>query len=338
MGFFCLVIKMLVAFLVTNAKSDQTAPPSWLLDTLLRGVEKFVLHELNRPLVFADICLRASRMVTDQAARLLLCLGQINGLRRVATTTAEVASVKALFDGTESKINALPESPRKERLASFLQYQAGVFMARNGFYQEASMGQLRTFANAPTRAEREIGRFLSRVYLLWGSLVDCDDPTINAKLLVGIIAGYEDLERAVKGTAHEAQWGLGNGPIHILQGYIWIGVFVSDSLWDKLYPRVKEAAQKSPAFAEWAEVLEVVRNLQGGNDTEAFALATAIIARSSDPNAVATCRLLKARLLRANGAAEEALARYAEIQPVPDCHQVAAVAARESAALQPPLC
>lgn len=324
-----LAIASLVAMLVANALSDTTAPPSWLLDILLKGVEKYVLHGLGLPKVFADICGRVAAKVSELTTLLLLQLGEINGYRRVVTTPEEVADVKVMLDNVKASIDALPNSARKERLQSFWQYQAGVFMARNGYYEEAAENELVAAREVKNPAEKAIAFFLGRVCTFWAVLVVGGGDAIKRKL-AELVVEYRLLEAAMKGTAHEAQWGEGNGPLHVLQGYILAGLKVPDELWIELYPKVQRAAEKIPAFAEWATLLDRVRSDQAAD------IGDELIARSTDPTVVATARLLKARLCANEGKSTEARTYYAGIQPAPDCHQVAAVAARELAALPSP--
>ena len=326
----------LVAFLVANAKDDQTAPPTWFLDTILQGVEKYVLHGFGLPVEFAEICRQASVApeVTDPAARLLLRLGQVNGLRRVVASHGEVEGVKTLFADIKAEIVALPNGPRQERLIGFWYYQVGVFAARNGLYAEATEQQNYTAVQAKNRAEREIAIFLAKVYGLWAAFVEGDEAKIERALAANIVE-YRELEEGVKGTPHETQWGLGNGPIHLLQAYLWAGIEIPAEFWDELSGKIKQAAAAISAFAEWAEVLEVVSLVRGGQQMTAIIRTNGIAATSTDATVLATLRLIKARILRAADQFATAREHYAEIKSAPDCHQVAAVAVRELAELPP---
>lgn len=333
-------IAVLVAFLVTTAKNDQTAPPCWLLDTLLQGMERFVLHGLKQPHVFAYICQKVaqSTLVTDPAATMLLRLGEINGLRRVAATTGDVKRVNILFADVKVEIEAMPDGPRKERLQSFLQYQYGVFAARSGLYTEAEACQLHAFALTDDPAKRAIASFLAIVYGLWHRLIHEEKPEIISCELEKLAAEYRRLELAVKGTAHETQWGLGNGPTHVLQAYVWARLPIPDELWNELYGKVQRAAKEIPTFSEWDKLFEGVNGLRSediGMKQRGYESAVQCAACSADHTVIATAKLLQARYLYnsvADGMAR-ALTIYAEIQPGPDCHQVAAVAARELATL-----
>lgn len=333
-------IAVLVAFLVTTAKSDKTAPPNWLLDNLLQAVEKFVIHSLKEPLIFADICRKAaqSTLVTDPAATLLLRLGEINGLRRVAATTEEVARVKILSADVRAEIEAMLNCPRKLRLMSFWSYQHGVFTTRCGLYAEAETCQRRAFAMTTDPAQCAIASFLAIVYGLWHRLTYAETQDIISSELNILVIKYRKLELDVKSTAYEAQWGLGNGPIHILQAYVWAWLPIPNGLWNELYGKVQEAASEIPAFSEWAKLFGAVDGLRGEKmemKQRGYESAVQCAACSADPTVIATAKLLQARYLY-NFAADDmarALALYAEIQPGPDCHHVAAVAARELATL-----
>lgn len=318
------------------AAGDPADPPHWKLDGDLREVERVVLHGLGLPVEFADICLRASqtREVIDPAARLLLRLGQINGLRRIAATSGEVTLVRELFRDTQGDFAALSEHPRKQRLVSFWWYQKGVFACRIGDYAEAARIQRHAAEKATNRAERAIALCLAQVYTLWDNMAR-DSAEAIRRQVDRLVTEYRELEDGVTGTAHEIQWGLGNGPIHILQGHLWADIPVPDELWDELFGKAKEAAARIPAFAEWAEVMELVSLVRGSQNLLAITRANNIIARSQDQCVVGTCWLIRAHVLRDAGAPAAARELYAKIKPAPDCHQVAAVAARELAALPP---
>lgn len=314
------------------AAGDRADLPSWRLDENLREVEGAVLHGLGLPVEFADICLRASQAdgVTDPAARLLLRLGQINGARRIAATSGEVAIVGSLFRDTKEEIAALPEHPRKQRLVSFWRYQYGVFANRNGYYAQAAEIQRQAAEEATNRAERAIALCLAQVYTLWDNMARGAPVAMDQ-----LVLAYRELEQDTTGTAHEIQWGSGNGPIHLLQGYLWAGMEVPAELWDELFGKAKEAAARIPAFVEWAKALEVVSLVRGKQYIMAITRANNLIARSQDKTVVASSWLIKARILRDAGEFKAARELYDKIRPAPDCHQVAAVAARELATLPP---
>lgn len=311
------------------AKSDGSDPPNWRLDEAILALEqKLFRGAVQQCAVFAQICAIAATMLTGEAS-LLCLLGQINGLRRITTTPEEVAQVMALFAQVKASTDALEASSRKDRLVSFRMYQAGVFMARNGNYREAAeaeeYAEEHNYKDADRdpeqKAKRAISKFLVDAYTMWAMFTEGADKSVVYSQVTRVMVEFNFLEIDVSGTKHENSWRFGNGPFHLVVMWLLAGIEIPESDMANMQRMLRMAAEKEAVYEDAARFVE-------GLPTMNFTVGL-----FTDPAVVAMTRMVLARAARAEGRTTDAAMLYGLIEPAPDLRYIAAVAARELAAM-----
>lgn len=225
-------INTLVDLVVNTARSDTTSPDpknprvGWQTDQLLIGhIDKLMTYRLNDPAAYAQIGRRVQAKVHDLPEMEALAhiavirgerLGPVSAKSRVSASIAEL----------ETKIGSLlPPGSRKERLASLLAYNKGVFYDAYEMFAQAAEMQDESAKIAQANGDKSgeaIGYFLQAVYQLKDAL--CQPSTDEAKAVFSIMEErYTRLVEAVCGTPLEVSWGQGNAPCHMFQACIWLG-------------------------------------------------------------------------------------------------------------------
>lgn len=329
--------KTLVDLLVATASTDTTAPPCWRTNEVLGGIERLVLVTENRPEDFASIAELATRSVADPAVAALLRLAVINGSRRTETMASD--AVNGMFTTVKQEIAALPPGSRKDRCASFARYQARVFLARNGFYAEAAEAETEEAVAATMPDKQAVSRFLSSVYSMWAALVVGDSEKIDAAL-GNIKTDLPRLRADLAGSDVELQWSHGNGPIHQLQALLLTNNHLDDSWKAELADLRQHADRLGNAFAGWISILEAEDMFRRNLVNDALAAVEKIIDGNHSPDIKAAARLIRTRelfsareLFSERPTSQLVRDEYGLIKPCPDGHFIAAVAARELAAI-----
>lgn len=328
-------VQVLSQLISVSTKSDTTKPPCWETDIVLRFVERLLVHQLRQPRMFAMTCKSALEGIKEPTVRALIRLGVINGLRRDDGVSAE--RVSALFTQVRQEIDALPggirrKSSRRRRCLGFWLYQAGVWYSRNGFYAQAAEVHAEAADLGASRDEKAISVFLARLYRLWYALVQNQGVEECLALLRDELP---KLQEGVAGTKVDVLWGHANGPLHILQAMVLSQKYGDE--WAGLLAQLRlDAPQLPQAFAPWVQMLDVMDLLLAAPADNAVAIqqmVAELLSGDASPAIKAHTRLLLARLYSAIGQQEKARSEYQAIIPGPDYHMVAAVAARELAAL-----
>lgn len=227
-------INTLVDLVVNTALSDTTSPDpknprqDWLTDELLNvAVDQLMVRRLNDPAGLAKI----GRLVQVEVSGLpemeaLARITVIRGERRGPVSAKRKGRVSALIAEAEAKIGSLPASPRKQRLASFLAFNHGVFCDAYEMFTEAADRQRRSAEIAQANGDKPgevIGLFLEQVYLLQQAMVDSNQAATDAAFTAQE-ARLMPLVDGVRGTPLEVSWGQGNSSCHMFQAcYIWLG-------------------------------------------------------------------------------------------------------------------
>lgn len=226
-------INTLVDLVVNTARADTTSPDpknprqDWLTDELLTGaVDKLITYKLNDPAAYAEIGRRVAVQVSDLPyMEALAHIAVIRGERLGPVSAGRKNRVSASIAESEAKIGSLLPSPRKERLASLLAYNKGVFYDAYEMFAQAAerQGQSAEIAQANGDKPGEaIGYFLQAVYQLKDAL--CQPSTDEAEAVFSIMEEmYAKLVKAVRGTPLEVSWGQGNAPCHMFQACTWLG-------------------------------------------------------------------------------------------------------------------
>lgn len=222
-----------LADLVFNTfRSDTTAPipgeprKGWEGDQLLTGmVDRLMMYLYNDPAGYAQIGRRVAAKVHDlPEMEALAKIAEIRGERLGPASAKRKIKVLALVMKLGPKIRSLPPSPRKERLASLLAYNKGVFYDAYEMFAEAAEMQKQSAEIAHDNGDYSglvIGQFLQAVYQLKDAL--CQPSTDEAEGVFSIMGErYAKLVEAVCGTPLEVSWGQGNAPCHMLQARLWL--------------------------------------------------------------------------------------------------------------------
>jgi hypothetical protein len=331
-------VNTLVQLLVATALVDQSAPPCWRLNELLGAIERLVMVTLSDCAGYAKIAGLAlaelGEKTANPAVKALLKLAMLNGRRRCDEEDA--LSIQTLFDEVSKEIDELEKGPRRDRCYSFFLYQQQVFGARCGFYAQASKAAEAAVGLSAKPEEKAISLYLARVYAMWSAIVSGTQERIDAAFAV-LWAELLILQQAVAGTALEVQWGKGNGPIHLLQA-MTLACINNDALWDENMAVVlANEATLGDAFRPGIQVLKLEDARRHGRNDEVVQGVSTIF--TDDKPSLATkawTRLISARTYVSLGFVAEDFHDYKVIKPVPDAHVVAAVAARELAALSSP--
>lgn len=324
----------LVQLLVATALVDQSAPPCWRMNELLGAVERLVMVTLGDCAGFAKIAGGAlaelEERTVNPAVKVLLKLAVLNGRRRC--DDEDSLSIQGLFDKVGEEINQLERGPRHDRCWSFFLYQQQVFGARCGFYAQASRAAEEAADLAATPHEVAISRYLARVYAMWASVV-VGVPGEIATAFNSLKHQLPVLQNAVAGTALEVQWGMGNGPIHLLQAMILASI-EDKELWDaNMAVVLANEVALGGAFTPSSQVLQLENEFRHGQYDCVELGAHAILSDEKQSlSNKAWVQLIRARTHLRKGW-DTARREYVLIQPVQDAHMVAAVAARELAQL-----
>lgn len=319
-----------------TAKADRSQPPNWTTDEVLKAVERVIIHTDGQPALFASLCRTALDGVEDVYVHALLNLGILNGGRRV--DGGNEANVNSWFETCRNEIDPLPPDPRKARLDSFLHYQGRVYMARNGQYETAAKLEEEEILATSREAEMSVSMFLTSLYHLWAR-IGVGSPTVLQGMIQMLDMDLQKLQSATTGTTGtnlELLWGRGNGPIHMLQALLLTGQ-MTDPNWVYCLSVVRlYHKQLPPTLHPWIAVMEAADLLRLGRVHEGHEALHAIEEKMFpiDSDVQATINLLHARLVHSKGNLKLAREEYAAIQPVPNGHMIAAVAAKELAALE----
>lgn len=325
----------LIQLLVATALVDQSAPPCWRMNEILGAVERLVMVTLGNYGGYAQICHGVLVCLKDKtvnpAVRVLLQLAVLNGRRRC--DDEDSLSIQHLFDKVGEEIDELEKGPRRNRCLTFFLYQQQVFGARCGFYAQASRAAAAEAGLNTEPHTRAISLYLSQVYAMYAAIVSGVREDAH-KAFATMDAELRHFQLDVADTALEIQWARGNGPIHLLQAMTLMDITDGDT-WDAYMNVVlSNEAALGRAFAPSIEVLRLGDAYRHGRYDEVLRNASAII--DDDKQSLATkawARLILARSYVLDGKSSAARLQYALIQPVPDAHMVAAVAARELSAL-----
>jgi len=313
------------------AKADATMPPEWDTDKALKFVEQVVIRANNDPLLFADICDNALYGIHVPSIRCIIRLGILNGLRR--PEDADEERVNEIYHNLVSEIECLPDDARKRRCDNFIWYQGRVWLSRSGRYKEAAENEEEEIRYAARPAEQAISAFLAHLYQLWHLLSTSSTHEAISKQVEELKEYLPQLQAAVKGTDLEVQWGVADGPIHLLEA-----MFLADQMDDgllaanlQLLHDRRDSNQIPPVFHAWIDIFDAVSQVRHNSTDTAVALLNTMLHRESRSYVAAVVRLALARIYRDCGL--HAYKEYIKIVPAPNCHMIAAVAAKELAAL-----
>lgn len=333
----------LVALLAATARVDTSNPPAWRTDFLLQALERFmfgrrdfagftlVVHETQALLDGKD---------EDRATQVLLHIARANGERR--TDGVEPGLVMARLADANFVVGSLPPGARRNRLEELVRYHTAAVAGKDGYYAEAALAHQEIAARDPNPATTAISRFAAQFNRVRDLVTRANYRDTSAlELAIANLHWYLGaLQAAVKGTAHELQWGHGNGPVNLLQVMFLAKCSGQGRLWDEIImvlathsaelggaflPMIAalDAADAQRRGAPLGQVIHAAHEVtmtKLGEDKVAMAFATLAIARAAAETGDA-------------GDLAEAKAHYALIQPGPELHDIAAVAARELAAL-----
>lgn len=343
-----------VDLLVTNAKSDTSAPPSWSEDKLLIGVEKLVIGKHDDPARFHYICQAALSQVESPAFRAevkepdatlfgvaeLILLGVINGLRRVEG--GDMPETARLFQLSKERNEALPNHPRKDRLLELYVYQEPASFSRRGLYGKAAEFQQKQADNEQnTPAARAIAGYLAVVYTNKTAIVAGDTGRRDELINKMTSTGLAELQSGVKGSSEEVRWGYVNGPWHVVEAMILANKTDRDgaNVWTAMVKLLREYSGTLggdyAAMGKTAEIADLY--YANGANEEARERALNFIGSATGSLAagptVACARLILGQIYQDRGNKQLAAEVYQSLQPAPDLHMVAAEAARRLAAL-----
>jgi|GEM_PF-3408782 len=308
------------------ALRDTTVPPSWDLDAVLRGVEELLIRQMRRPDLFTDICHGALAGVTNPYALALIRLGQLNGTRRIDSVAP--AWVLAKYQTCQQEIGDLAPDPRKTRLQSFLIYQGRVFMAKIGEYEQAARLEEEEVGAAVREAEKSVSRFLARLYHIWHTLCSGAESEEREDLYYLL----RRMQLATRGTNLEVLWGLGNGPIHMLQVLLFTDR-MKNHVWIECLSTVRQHHDElPPGLWPWITIMGAADWL-GNGELDGAAESLDNVPDTAPPDVQAAVLLVRARIARATNNIGAAREIYLTIEPVPNGHMIAAQATRELAAL-----
>lgn len=331
----------LTRLIIAVAKSDKTEPPCWRLNEVLGGVERLVLNEQDNPALYAQICGAALYNLLEQgdnteelAVRTLLSLGVINGRRRVDGQNPD--EIQRWFSVTRRAIDSLPDGPRKDRCQSFWSYQAGVFMARNGFYADAAKNQEQEADNIKnTPAARAVAAYLAIVYSTWDAMVSGLVNKVVENIHFLKTQALPKLQEGVKGSSMELQWGGCNGPFHALQAMILADKpDREEGAWQTLAKQLQDGSKTLGGdFVAMSQVVELASIYYSAGASEELREKILDFLKNANSTLGAHASLILARVYRDLGKKELAREVYGNIKPAPDMHMVAAVATYELGAM-----
>jgi len=242
--------RQLAIELVQLLDNDTTEPiphrDNWVGEKELRDFESIVIQTLNQYLWFAEICKIASTLSTKPDIRILLCLGQINGLRRLPESERPDKNINLHIAATWKMIEDLAESSRKERLSSLWFYHSGIFARVTGNYAFAIQLQDHAASLAAAAGDEKsaaISSFCSSVEHVNYALVFA--PNLLAAKLQDLETTYQQLKLALKGMTDSTskRWLYLNAPLHILFSNFWAGVRYNSAVD---YELLREFSQIDP--------------------------------------------------------------------------------------------
>lgn len=323
---------------LANADDTNPTPNDWVTDAELRKVERRMIREENNPAGFATFCQSVIKIgIIDTAIMLLIMLGGvINGLRRIKPCDKD--TVRRLFEETRQAIDALPDGPRKNRLDSLWDYNAGIFARENGEYDLAARSQ----ENGAKKAEQAGNKEGAAICAFTATVEWVNHALVTGHGLAQAIQRLLDPQNnlaAVPPNSNEYHWVTFNAPVHRITATFWAGVNYNQFEADiqTLYQLPQSNPKLAQAQATTIAVCSAINFLAKGDWTQSHNLAQGIIDGPTDkihPDYLATAHLVLARIAFSQNRQEEARRHLQNIinLPLEGAHQVRAIAQRELAA------
>lgn len=227
---------LLANLLACRARVDKTEPDpgnsrvGWRTDQLLQDIDALVVGQKNAPAVFVQIAQEAlDQLQVGEWAELtteaLLRLAVFRGERLLPVSEERKEALGQMQERLAGLIQGLPEGTRKTRCCSLFEYHRGVFYDAYGLFGLAADAQSRAAEHADKMGDRPgatISRFLGAMYSLKQTLADGGQAGEMDRAFVRLERRYGELTAAVRGTAFEAQWAEGNGPIYMIEACVWL--------------------------------------------------------------------------------------------------------------------
>lgn len=243
-------IETLVALVVNRAVVDKTAPDfanlrnGWRTDALFQDIDAFVVVQCNDPASYAEIGRQVLAKVQDLPEIAALAWLAIFRGERLLPIDFECEQMLAkMAEELQRIVFALPDSTRRMRCKSLLEYHAGVFFDACGRFDLAA----KMFTQSAEEAQRlgdgpgaAIGRFCTvacnlKDVLHRGRMDEAD------MLFSAMKREYVQVDEATQGTALQVQWAEGNCPSHMIEACVWL---------DQVHPEWKNWVETTLAASD----------------------------------------------------------------------------------------
>jgi hypothetical protein len=321
----------LVAYI---ARNDRTVPlegnlrVGWDTEQLFRFVERLIITGDNNPGAYAQIALEVQEQVKNDLpeALVLAKIAFFNSTRRLPIIPAREGELLAIVRELEELIPALPPGTRRARCENLFGYNKGEFFKAFGRFDLARQEHLAAAKKAEASgniAEAAISLFQADMASLKDSLRNNTPATVNIDLLE---RGLARLIEAVRGTDLQVLWAEGNGPAHLIEAHVLLGLPLplSHSL---SVESVQGAAQK--LGKSWEPIANFVTAIDDANreKPQAHEELEAIASSQDVPERRAMALLVLARNAMNRNEVEEAR-RIVARMPIEGTQHIIAIANR----------
>lgn len=329
------------------AEQDKTEPDpknlrqGWRTDRLIQDIDTLVVHKLDEPASFVTICDWAYDRIINleeiaPEIEALLEIAFFRGERLQPVSAEREGKLLQMINDLQEALTILPEGARKDRCASLLDYNLGVFYDAYGKFELAAQAQNQAGLKAEQAGDMPnaaVCYFQEVFYNLKQALCAGDINTIESLAKV-LEMRYKALQEKTRGTDKEDPWGNGNGPWHLIQGCIWRGA-VHPRLGEWIGTFLRTAQKLGMAWEAAAQLVSAFKlHISDNSQAEEALIKVANDVNQTNENR-ATALLILARRALATGdksvmmnAAYNTAERYVSLMPEMGTQHVRAIAAR----------
>lgn len=274
----------LAELIIVRVKTDKTEPNAsdnlrvgWETNSLLELIDHLLIYDRNDPKALCETgrevlaCLDERRF--PEAMALIKIAMIFRGERLLVLDEAQTNRVLQIIAEVRPDVESLPPGTRADRCLEILHYNEAIFYEAIGAYaMSASMHhEMVGLAKKHGRTtEVATSSLMESFCLLKQALCEGGDLSL---LFESLSRNLEELQAVTEGSKLEISWGQGNGPLHLLQACVCLGIMGHPKLheWVKLVlVAADQLGEAWDAPASFVRAIDMVANDYSPKATEAL--------------------------------------------------------------------